>query len=220
MGVVEGIFPQPLPRGGGQHGGPAHEGEGQELVAPAGIHIGPDDVALLRGHVGEHELHVGRAHEDIVADRGLLRIGEIVDGLVGPQRMAGKRDVPVACPLRRLHIGGNIVADVIEAFIVGADDFRAACPCVDRLHPVEGVVGLGVDEGHAIVGERVADGVIHGVGVKIAVNARDGDEHGLLAAVCEHHAVQLHAAPRLRLDQFSHSHFGVGVNTQVCPSVL
>ena len=46
------------------------------------------------------------------------------------------------------------------------------------LHTVEGIICPGIDKCDAISGERIADVVVHRVGIEVAVNAGDGDNNG------------------------------------------
>ena len=129
----------------------------------------------------------------------VVMAGEVVDDLVGAQGVAGQDDVPVTLPLGKCQIGVDILIGIGKTLVPGTDQLFLAGIHVDCLDLPEGVIGLGVDEVDPAVIQRIADVVIKRIGVKIAVNAGNGDHYGVcrpLLPGAEQHAAEHHASLR------------------------
>lgn len=90
---------------------------------------------------------------------------------------------------RRVGIG--------KALFPGADHLLLAGVDVDGFDLSKRVIGLGVNEVDAAVIERVADIVIKGIGIEIAVDAGDGNHDRVGRALflrAKQHAVEYNAA--------------------------
>ena len=92
---------------------------------------------------------------------------EVVDDLVGAQRVTSQDDVAVALLSGIVEVGLDVLVGQCKTLVPRADDFLAAGVGVYGADGSEGVVGLGVDEVDARGGECVADVVVEGVRVEV-----------------------------------------------------
>lgn len=113
----------------------------------------------------------------------VMMAGEVIDHLVGAEGVPGENDVRITLVFREGEIGVNIFIRVRKALVPGADHLLFPGMHIDGLDPPEGVVGLGIDEIDVAAIQRIADVVIKGVGVEIAVDACDGDHDGVRFAL-------------------------------------
>ena len=174
---------------------PAHQQEGQHLGSMATVVELADEFALAGRDAGGHVVKVGgRKQQEVLYARGVVA-REVVDDLVGSQRVTGQNDVAVALLGGVVEVGLDVLVGQCKTLVPRADDFLAAGMGVHRSDGPEGVVGLGVDEVDARGGERVADVVVEGVRVEVSVDAGDADEHRVGSSVCgEQHAVEQYAS--------------------------
>lgn len=100
--------------------------------------------------------------------------------------------MPVAGPLRPAHVGAHVVDGVVEVLGLRADDHGPARAPVLGLDLAKGVAGLRIDKVEAAGVQGLAEVDVERVAVEVAVDARDGDEHGAagLGRIAEEHAVE------------------------------
>ena len=117
-----------------------------------------------------------RKKEEMLYPRGMVP-GEVVDHLVGAKRVSGQDDMFITFVLSKVQISLNILIGIGKAFVPGTDQFLLAGTNIDGADLPKGVVGLGIDDIDAAGIERITDVVIEGIGVKVAMDACDGDHH-------------------------------------------
>ena len=146
---------------------PAHQREEQHLGGMATVVELADEFALAGRDAGGHVVEVGGREQQEVLYSGCVVAREVVDDLVGSQRVTSQDNVAVALPGGVVKVGLDVLVGQRETLVPRADDFLATRVGVHGSNGSEGIVGLGVDEVDACGGERVADVVVEGVRVEV-----------------------------------------------------
>ena len=157
VNIIEQAAVYPVIGGGDGTLHPAHQQEGQHLGGMATVVELADEFALAGRDAGGHVVEVGgREQQEVLYARDSRTLfaypqpfvvaREVVDDLVGAQRVTGQDDVAVALPGGIVEVGLDVLVGQSETLVPRADDFLAARVGVHRSDGSAGVVGLGVDE--------------------------------------------------------------------------
>lgn len=156
---------------------PSHQREREHVGSPSGGETAVHIVALGGGHTAGHIIQIGWAEQEEMLHSPVVDRREVMDDLVGTQRMPGQHYVTIALLLGIVDIGGYIIDGVGKTLVPRPYGFRGASEDIEGGDSAKGIARLGIEEVDAGSGEGVADRVIERVGIEIAVDARDSYQH-------------------------------------------